>query len=280
MFSELQKINTRPEPFSVYTTKELWTGEHTSKQMLSYHLNDEIDASSRNSAFIDRSVEWIASHFNIGTGMNVIDFGCGPGLYTTRLAQSGANVTGVDFSKRSIEYAKETAGQKELTIRYINQNYLEFEPDEHFHLATMIMCDFCALSPSQRKTMLKVFFNALIPGGHVLLDGYSLTAFRQREEAAVYAFNQLNGFWSPNPYYGFVNTYKYETEKVVLDQYTIIEADRTWTVYNWLQYFTLDALKSEFESCGFEIAEYHTDVAGTPFDPESAEFAVVAKKPE
>ena len=57
MFEELEKINTRPKPFEFDTVSELWTDEHTSNQMLSFHLNEEIDVSSRNAAFIDRSVE-------------------------------------------------------------------------------------------------------------------------------------------------------------------------------------------------------------------------------
>jgi len=46
------------------------------------------------------------------------------------------------------------------------------------------------------------------PGGSVLLDVYSLTAFEQREETAMVEANLLNGFWSPNKYYGFLNTFK------------------------------------------------------------------------
>lgn len=37
----------------------------------------------------------------------------------------------------------------------------------------------------------------LKPNRAVLLDVYSLSAFKQREEAATYDLNQLNGFWSP-----------------------------------------------------------------------------------
>src|SRR5512136_371658 len=99
MFVELEKINARPEPFEFYTARDLWTDEHTSKQMLAFHLDDGIDASSRNIDFIDRSVAWITSRFNIGAGTKIADFGCGPGLYTTRLAKRQADVTGIDFSK-------------------------------------------------------------------------------------------------------------------------------------------------------------------------------------
>jgi len=65
---------------------------------------------------------------------------------------------------------------------------------------------------------------------------------------------------------------------VVLDKYTIIEAARSRTVYNWLQYFGPEHLEEEFRQGGFAIEDYYSDVSGTPFVPESKEFAVVAKK--
>jgi cyclopropane fatty-acyl-phospholipid synthase-like methyltransferase len=246
--------------------------------MLSFHLNEEIDVSSRSVEFIDRSVEWIACRFNVGAGTKIADFGCGPGLYTTRLAKKQADVTGIDFSKRSIQYAQQVAFSEELHIRYINQNYLEFKIEGRFDVILMIMCDFCALSPSQRKKMLNTFHTILEPDGSIILDVYSLKTFDQRDETAMYEVNLLDGFWSPNKYYGFLNTFKYQEEKVVLDKYTLVEETRTRTVYNWLQYFSPEALEQEFSECGLKIEQYFSDVAGSPFSPESSEFAVIAKK--
>jgi 2-polyprenyl-3-methyl-5-hydroxy-6-metoxy-1,4-benzoquinol methylase len=278
MFKRLEKINARPKAFEFYTASDLWTDDHTSKQMISLHLNKEIDVASRHEAFIERSVEWITSHFKIRTGTKIADFGCGPGLYAARLAKFQAAVTGIDFSKRSIQYAQEAANREGLSIHYVTQNYLDYETDDRFHLILMIMCDFCALSPTQRKKMLGKFRMFLEPGGSILLDVYSLNTFEQRKEISKYETNLLDGFWSPNKYHGFLNTFKYEKEKVVLDKYTIIETDRTRTVYNWLQYFSTEALARELAECGFTIDEIYSDVAGTPFDPKANEFAVVAKK--
>jgi len=278
MLDELEAINTRPKPFEFYTASDLWTNEHTSEQMLAYHLNGNIDVSSRNTEFIDCSVEWICSHFGVGAGTKIADFGCGPGLYTTRLAKRQADVTGIDFSKRSIQYAQQVAAHEGLSIRYVNQNYLEFETDERFDLILMIMCDFCALNPEQRKKMLGKFHTMLKPDGSVLLDVYSLKAFEKRQEKAEYEINQLEGFWSAKKYYGFLNTFKYEREKVVLDKYTIIEADRTRTVYNWLGYFSPETLEREFADSSLAVSEFYSDVAGSPFDTEADEFAVVARR--
>ena len=278
MFKKLEDINSRPLPFEFYTAEELWTDEYTSAQMLEFHLNESIDLSSRNHAFIDRSIEWIVSHFNIKSDTMIADFGCGPGLYTNCLAQTDADVTGVDFSQRSIDYAKTAAAEKNLDITYLRQNYLDFDTDERFDLIIMIFCDFCALSPAQRKTLLKKYHTFLKPGGSLLLDVHSLNIFDQKEESAIYELNQLNGFWSPDKYYGFVNTFKYENEKVTLDKYTIVEENRTRTVYNWLHYFTRESLTEELTENGFTVQGFFSDVAGTPFNPKSSDMAVVATK--
>lgn len=278
MFEELVEINTCLKPFEFYTAKELWTDEHTSKQMLEYHLNESLDLASRNPEFIDRSVSWIASRFGLGEGSTLADFGCGPGLYTNRLAKLGVEVLGIDFSERSIRYARETAAKTGLSVDYICQDYLVFETDKRFDLITMIWCDFCALSPTQRRELLGKFNKLLNAGGSVLMDVHSLNVFDQKEEAATYEFNQLNGFWSPDPYYGFLNTIKYKDEKVLLDKYTIVEQARTRTVYNWIQCFDAESVRAEFAECGFTIDELYSDVAGAPFNPDATEMAVVAGK--
>jgi SAM-dependent methyltransferase len=278
MFQELKEINSRPAPFQFYTADELWTNEHTSKRMLEYHLNESVDMSSRNRRFIECSVQWIASRFGIDDSTEIADFGCGPGLYTERLAERGAIVTGIDFSENSIMHARRMADEKGLDINYVLTNYLDFDTMERFDLITMIMCDYCALSPDQRKKMLSKFRSLLKPEGSVLLDVYSLNGFNLREESAICEFNQLNGFWSPDDYYCFVNTFRYDSDRVILDKYTIIEETRKRTVYNWLQYFSEDSLRNEFEDNGFKVEALYADVAGKTLTPDSAEIAIVAGK--
>ena len=278
MFNDLKKINERPKPFEFYTAGELWTNDHTSKQMLACHLNEDIDLSSRNKKFIGRSAEWISSYFQLGNNSQIIDFGCGPGLYTTLLAEAGASVTGVDFSENSIVYAKSVAEQKKLKIDYIHADYLSFETSKKFDLAMMIMCDFCVLSPIQRKTILNKFKAILKKDGALLLDVYSLNSFNEISESSSYELNQLNNFWAPDDYYSFLNTFKYEKEKVSLDKYTIFEKFQTRVVYNWLQYYNRETLNKEFQDNGLKVEKFYLNVAGDSFDQDANEFAVVARK--
>lgn len=278
MFETLKKINLKPKPFEYYSALSLWNDPHRSEQMLNYHLNETVDLSSRTKRFIEKSAAWIGNQFQLREGVQVCDFGCGPGLYTERFAKTGASVTGIDFSQRSIEYARQQAKEKTLNIDYQNQNYLEFQSSQRFDLITMIMCDFCALNPTQREQLLKIFSAHLKSGGKVLFDVYSLKSYSEREEVAMYEHQQLNGFWSANDYYGYLNTFKYDDEKVVLDKYTIFEENKSYEVYNWLQYFSVSSLQSILERAGFKILETFSNVAGESLSSQSPEIAVIAEK--
>ncbi len=278
MFKELEKINSRPAPFQFYTADSLWTDNHTSKKMLESHLNEDFEVSIQNREFINNSVDWIINHFGLNQNKRIADFGCGMGAYATRLAEKGAIVTGIDFSERFIQHAKDTAKQKGLAINYVQQNYLEFETEERFDLITLLLCDFCTLNPSQRKTMLEKFYKFLKPGGSALIDVYSLNAFNQREETETYEHSRLDGFWSPENYYCLQNIFKYDEEKVVLDKYTIIDEKRTRIIYNWLQYYSEDSLRKELEESGFEVEGFYSDLTGTTISPKSLEIVIVAKK--
>jgi len=278
LYQKLEGINTKPQPFQYYTADELWTDEHSSKKMLEYHLDENINASSRSKKFIEHSVDWIVTNFGIDNTSSICDFGCGPGLYATHFAEKGANVTAIDFSKRSIEYAMNIAKEKGIEIDYVNLNYLLYETDKRFDLITMIMCDYCTLSPEQREKLLLKFYNLLKSNGSVLLDVYTLEAYKTREEKSTYKVNMLNSFWSPKKYYGFLNTFKYEEQKVVLDKFTIVEENRNRVVYNWLQYFSVESFKVEIEKNKFIIKNLYSDVSGSQYKPSSDEMAIILKK--
>lgn len=276
MFENLKTINEKPKAFEFYTADILWTDEHTSKQMLSYHLNGDIDVASRSGQKVSDSVQWIVDFFSLNSNSSICDFGCGPGLYASEIAAKGPKVTGVDFSKRSLDYAIDFSNKNGLNINYVHQNYLDFDCPDKFDLITMIMCDFCALSPTQRVKMLEIFKKHLADGGRIMLDVYSTYAFSKREEVALYEKNLLNGFWSEEEYFGFINTFKYEAEKVILDKYTIIKPTDQYVVYNWLQYFTIESLTDEFKQAGFEVEQIKGDFYGGEYSESSDEFALIA----
>lgn len=279
MHARLLEINKRPEPFSRETAAQLWTDPHRSKQMLRYHLDASTDIASRRATFVDASVRWLSERFRLGPGKSVVDLGCGPGLYANQLATTGADVLGVDFSPHSIEYARQQAAGAGVAVEYATADYLTYETPRRFDLALMIFLDYCVISPEKRRRLLANVRTLLRPGGHFVFDVMALPAFEAKQESASYAPSLQDGFFSPNPYFGFFNSFKYEKEKVSLDKYEIVEEGGTVTLYDWFQYFDPASLAAEVEESGLEVREVIGDVAGAPYDPAAHEFAVIARKP-
>lgn len=276
LFKELSRLNERPVPFSMYTADVLWTDEHVSQKMLEYHLNPGVDLASRRHDFIDRSAAWMVERFGLDRGAAVVDLGCGPGLYTSRLAAAGADVTGVDFSKGSLEHARSEAARLDLDIDYAQADYLRYETDARFDLVSLIFCDFCALSPDRRAALLDRVRGLLKPRGALFMDVCSLAAFDRWKESTAFGRRFMSGFWSDSDYFGFRISFKYEAESVTLDKYVVVEPPRTWEVYNWLQYFGVESLEYELRSAGFRMEEVYSDVAGAAYDERADQFAVVA----
>lgn len=278
LFLLLKNICRRPKLFEHYTAGMLWDDFYISEQLLGLHLDPSVELVSRGKVFIDRSAAWIGSRFNINAESFIADFGCGPGLYATRFARQGARVTGIDISNRSIEYARQIAQKEALSIQYFCEDYFKFETSIKYDLIVMIFCEFCSLSPAQCRQVLNKFHALLKDGGAVLLDVFSLNMFNLRKECSVFENIDKGGFWAAEEYFGFLNTFKYPSEKVVLDKYTLIEKKGVRTFYNWLQYYDRQYLTDLFEENGFTIECCYGDLAGRPYSDDTLEIAVAARK--
>ena len=53
------------------------------------------------------------------SGINILDIGCGGGLLSEPMSRMGANVTGIDASKKNIKIAKHHSKKNKLKINYL-----------------------------------------------------------------------------------------------------------------------------------------------------------------
>ncbi len=265
MFKEINEATAKPVAWSSYTADMLWTDTYISKQMLSYHLNPEINAASRSFEFIDESVNWLVSEFALNHTSSVIDFGCGPGLYTHRLKKKDIGVVvGVDFSKNSLEYASQQAQESGLDIEYHLENYLNYKDSRQFNLITLVMCDYCALSPLQRSQLLSKFKSLLKSDGVIALDVFTSSRFSNQTESISLAKNYMNSFWSDSDYWCIHSSFSYQQNLLWLDKFVIIERERERTILNWLQHFNIEMLQSEFDNHDLKIKFIYSDLRGRP----------------
>ena len=275
MFNKLSDIFNKPKAYEHSNPIELWNNPHISKQMLKYHLNPDVDPASRNKKFMDESIDWISKKNNMDSKTKVLDLGCGPGLYTTEFAKTGASITGIDVSTNSLDYADKKAKENNLNIEYINENYITCDFKRKFNLITFIYFDYCVLSPENRKIILKKILNALEDNGSFILDVFSNCHFDNKKENQSCSYLKSGGFWSPNEHFVFENIFKYEEERIILKKNTVIEKDNSLTIYNYLKCFKLNEILQELSDNGFKTVEYFSDISGTKYQKDSPGIALV-----
>ncbi len=246
--------------------------------MLAAHLDPTVDLASRRPETIERSIDWMVGTLGLQEGNAVLDLGCGPGLYAARLAQRGLRVTGVDFSKRSIAYAREQAAKDGLDITYRYQNYLTLEDVACYDAALLIFGDFCPLNPKQREKLLANVRRALKPGGHFVLD-VSSHLHHQRYNAGQDWYAEGSGFWRPTPHLVLNRHFEYPEQMIALDQMIVVEENSALTVYrNWFQDYTPETIAAELTQGGFEMLGSWGDLTGAPYLEDSQWIGVVARK--
>jgi len=69
-------------------------------------------------------LDYIQQHLDIKNS-NILDIGCGGGILAEELTDKGANVTGLDASKKTIKIANDHAKEKGFNINYLNTSLEE-----------------------------------------------------------------------------------------------------------------------------------------------------------
>lgn len=277
---DLAELLSLPQRPPLWTSGEplFWNDPHISKQMLKAHLDPGTDAASRKPETIDRIVAWMVSTLGLTPGQAVLDLGCGPGLYATRLARHGLLVTGVDYSRNSIGYAREQAAAERLNIDYVYQDYRTIEYRGQFDAAILIYYDFGVLPPADRDTVLANVHRALRPGGRFAVDVRTPVGIT-RDRATPGWYASRSGFWRPGRHVVSTRVVVYEEDAVGLDEYLVIDESGEWVVYrNWLQGYTPETIRATLAAAGFAVEGMWSDLAGTPCSPDCEALAVVARR--
>jgi SAM-dependent methyltransferase len=273
---EIKPYLEKPEPFTPGEPL-FWDDSHISAQMLKAHLNPANDQASRRPETIEATVVWLVEILGLKPGDSVLDLGCGPGLYASRLAQRGLMVTGVDYARRSIAYAREQAQQNDLEIEYRYQNYLELADENRYDVALLIFGDFCPLSPEQRAQLLMNVRRALKPGGFFILD-VTTPRHRQKYGNRNRWYVVESGFWKPGPHLVLEDGFDYPKESIFLDQAIVIEDTEKISVYrNWFQDYTLDTITQELVKGRFTIQSTWNDLTGTSYSEDTEWIGLVTQ---
>jgi len=275
---ELQAHDKKPGLYEE-GNDNIWTDPHLSRGMLEAHLNEKTDAASFRPAKRLALLDFVDKQCPPKAYPSVLDLGCGPGLISQELAKRGRNVTGIDFSTRSIYYARERAMKANLQIRYIEGNYVttDFSDDQGdgYDLAIMISFDFGVLAPEQREQLLKKVHKALRPGGVFLLDAFTTNRPTQSEHRSWET--GIGGYWSEGEYLLLNHQWHYEGA-INCMQSIMMDAKGLRVFHIWEHLFTPDELVREMAAAGFQASNLYADHTGAQFTHTSERMYILANK--
>ncbi|MBH1942135.1 class I SAM-dependent methyltransferase [Mobilitalea sibirica] len=272
----LHYLSQKPE-FYAPSTSKFWDDEHISKGMLEAHLNPDWEPATRKHTYVRSSVDWISDITKHMENKALLDLGCGPGIYAELFTEKGFQVTGVDLSSRSIQYAKQSSSSKRLQINYHCQNYLDIVYNNEFDVVTLIYHDFGVLAPQDREKLLLKIQKALKPGGLFIVDTLSMKYYEGIKETTSWNYSD-SGFWSNRPHACISSVYRYDKSSSYVDQYIIIEKDCINCYNIWNHAFTTEELRNDLYGAGFQTVDFFGGVAGEAYSDAGQTICAVARK--
>jgi SAM-dependent methyltransferase len=254
-----------------------WHDPDFSARMLREHLSQEHDAASRRSATIDRHVAWIHDTLLRGQPTAVLDLGCGPGLYSSRLGRLGHRCVGIDFSPASIVYARAEADTHQLACTYQLGDLRSADYGAGYGLAMLIFGELNVFSRQDASAILMHARNALADGGLLLLEPHTFGAIRRMGECPPSWFVTES---AETPHLCLSEHFWDAEAGVATTRYWIVDlATGAMTRHaQSFQAYSDDGYRELLESCGFELRGSYPSLTGDD-DPTQPEFlALVAQK--
>ncbi len=270
-----------PEPWSEGDNIP-WNEPGFSERMLLEHLSQDHDAASRRSETIDEHVEWIQSTILRGIPGRILDLGCGPGFYSSRLARMGHDVVGIDYSPASIAFAREQAKDEGLSVQFIERDIREADFGQGFDLVMLLFGELNIFRPTDAAKIVIKAYNALVDGGVLLLEPHTFAAVEGIGTESSTWFSSSGGLFSPRPHVVLTECFWRPDSCTATKRYFVVDAlsgdltrfAQTFQGYGDLQYRML------LTQHGFRNFSTYPSLRGRTDPSQESLVAIVAHKVE
>jgi SAM-dependent methyltransferase len=256
-----------------------WHEPGFSARMLAEHLSQAHDAASRRSATIDRHVAWIHDSILAARPARILDLGCGPGLYASRLARLGHECVGIDYSPSAISHARALAVTEGLDCHFEQADLRHADFGQGFDVVMQIFGELNVFAPAQAAALLRKAYAALKPGGTLLLEVHTLAAVQALGAQPSTWEVTTAGLFAPTPHLLLRESFWDAARSVATLRYHVVDlADSALTRYaQSMQGYTEEAYAALLGEAGFSELAWHPALTGAP-EPEQADMRVIVAR--
>ncbi len=257
-----------------------WHEPGFSERMLEEHLSQAHDMASRRFEIVDTHVDWIHEELLEGRPSQVLDLGCGPGFYTSRLAKKGHHCVGIDVSPASIGYAEGEARRDKLACDYTLRDIREADYGEGFALVMLTYGEFNAFRQVDAKSILQKANGALAKGGVLLLEPHTFEAVRKIGTGSPSWYSADRYLFSDRPHLCLQEqAWDADTSSATIRYFIVDAATRDVSRYaGSYQAYTDDEYRALLEECGFAEIEFFPSLTGAKDEAERDLMVIVARE--
>jgi len=258
--SDITQRDMKPKPW-VEGEKIPWNDPDFSRRMLKEHLSQKHDAASRRTPVIKKHVAWIHSFVLGDMPARILDLGCGPGLYSARLAALGHACRGIDFSPASVEYAVKRAPD---SCSYTLGDIRTTDFGTGYDLVMLIFGEFNVFRPEDARLILRKAHAVLNPGGKLLLEVTTFDAVYEIGNQPATWYSAENELFADKPHLCLMESFWNNEQCVAIERYYIVDAaSGEVTRYSAsTQAYEEEQLVTLIKEAGFNSSDFYPSLTG------------------
>jgi SAM-dependent methyltransferase len=256
-----------------------WNEPGFSRRMLAEHLNPNHDAASRRPDTIDAHVEWIHREVLREVPSSILDLGCGPGLYTSRLARLGHTCVGIDYSPASIEYAREVASRERLRCEHRCEDIRAADYGAGHGLVMLNSGELNVFRPEEARQIVGKARKSLVEDGALLLETHTEADVRQKGAAGRIWFARESSVFHDEPHVWLEERAWHEDTCTAAVRFGVISSpeDGVAVFGQTFQAYSEQGYRELVGECGFGSVSFQPSLTGEATDEASSFLVIVAK---
>jgi SAM-dependent methyltransferase len=277
----LDIINRPPVPVPWQEGDNIpWDDPEFSARMLREHFDQTHDLASRRFAKIDEQVAWIHNEILGGQPTRILDLGCGPGFYTSRLARLGHECVGIDYSPASIRFACQQAENEQLRCTYIRDDIRAAEYGAEFGLVMLLFGEFNVFSALDARAIVRKASQALACNGVFLIEPHTYSTVQRVGQGGRSWYSARAGLFSDKPHLCLTEHVWDESSRTVTIRYYITDAasKQVTPFAQTLQAYTTEEYETVLRERGLEQVEFYPSLTGVKDQSQSHLLAIAARE--
>ncbi len=220
-----------------------------------------------------KEMNFLLTYFDLKANSKVLDIMCGYGRHVLGLARKGIETTGVDNLADYIEEIKKTAAGENLPVTPILASILSFEPRDSFDLVLCMGNSLNFFDAADTVTIMKKIYTALMPGGHFLINSWSLLE--------IAATRPVRNTWEHVGDIRHLTSQQYLLSPSRMEvEFTMISANGETETKKGIDYlYSINEMEAMLQAAGLVMKEVYSIPGKKKFTFGEPRAYIVARKP-